>query len=414
MQAESGFIAEGVLSAQQRRMVSTLWLTYAAFYLGRLNLSPALPAIAESLQISLAQVGILGTFFFWCYALGQLVNGQIGNSVRPHRVILFGLLLIAISNIAFSLQTSLLMMTVIWGVNGFAQSTGWGPMLRILSTHLETAQRKRLSTVFSMSFQVGTALAWGVAGILMALGNWRLAFLVPGLALFVVALLWWLSGLDAAPVNRDEMHNTTESFSLAGLTQEVRRLLPMLIAAAFVGFVYISFFLWLPALIGAWDFLPAWLLQSLTALVPLIGIPGMLFAGTLLSYRDDLLQTLLILLSVLFICLLLSFLTASFAQIVFVFLAVMIAGGLAGLLLSSVPMLIAQAGRTSSAGGLMTAVWSIAGGLSGTIVGAVVEGAGWSAVFILWMGLIVVAMGALLYASRHFAAYKSPHKSKGK
>ncbi|MEL6149954.1 MAG: MFS transporter, partial [Chloroflexota bacterium] len=64
------------LSGEQQRVVWIAWLTYAMFYLGRLNISPALPAIAESLDIGLGEVGLLGTVFFWCYALGQFINGQ--------------------------------------------------------------------------------------------------------------------------------------------------------------------------------------------------------------------------------------------------------------------------------------------------------------------------------------------------
>ncbi|MEL7235623.1 MAG: MFS transporter, partial [Chloroflexota bacterium] len=200
------------LSGEQQRVVWIAWLTYAMFYLGRLNISPALPAIAESLDIGLGEVGLLGTVFFWCYALGQFINGQLGNVLRPHWMIFTGLLVIAASNLLFALQTQLWVMAVFWGVNGFAQASGWGPMLRIISTYLDTEQRRRVSTLFSMSFQVGVAISWGLAGVLLLIGPWQVAFQVPAVLLILIAVLWRVTGLDA-----DSDDAPAAGFSLSGL-----------------------------------------------------------------------------------------------------------------------------------------------------------------------------------------------------
>ena len=131
------------LSSKQTQQVAIMWGTYAAFYLGRLNLSPALPAIAATLGLGMGKVGILGTIFFWTYAIGQIINGQLGSIVRPQWMIFSGLLLVAIANIGFAFQTSLVLMAILWGINGFAQSMGWGPMLRILSSHVTLSQKRR-------------------------------------------------------------------------------------------------------------------------------------------------------------------------------------------------------------------------------------------------------------------------------
>jgi sugar phosphate permease len=383
------------LTSDQRRVVMIAWGTYAAFYLGRLNLSPALTPIAEALDIGLGEVGLLGTVFFWSYATGQIINGQLGNHISPRRLILFGLLLIAAANILFSLQSTLLLMAILAGVNGFAQAAGWGPMLHILSVHLSTDQKQRLSLLFSMSFQVGAAISWGLAGLLLATGNWRTAFWVPGVMLIGIALLWHRSGLDATVSQSDGAR-----FRLSDITQEIRRLLPLLVGSACVGFVYVGFLLWLPTLILTYDFLPDALSRAVTALVPLIGVPGMQLAGYLLARQANVLQTTRTFLFGLLVCLVLSYLIAPPAQGLFVVLAVMLASGLAGLMLGSVPMLLAVDGRVSSAGGLMTAVWSIAGGLAGTLVGSVAETAGWNAVFALWIGFTLAAVGALWVAGR--------------
>lgn len=380
-------VSSDTLSAQQVTNVAIMWGIYAAFYLGRLNLSPALPAIAESLKIGLGEVGILGNVFFWCYAAGQVINGQIGSLVRPHRVVFAGLLLVAAANIGFALQSSLGMMIVLWGVNGFAQSMGWGPMLRILSSHITGGQKRRISTFFSMSFQVGTSVAWGLSALLITLGGFRLAFVVPGVILLGVALFWRSTGLDAG---RESV--VRQQSSLTAIFTDIRRLFPALLIAASTGFVYIGFLIWLPTFIQSSDFLPDSINSVLTALIPLVGIPGMLLSGRLLARQSSIFMTLVQILLGLFICLWVSSATSALIQFVALLGAVMLASGIAALSLTTIPMLLVSQERVSSAGGLITAVWSIAGGLAGTVVGSLAERSGWTAVFYLWMTCTLAAV----------------------
>lgn len=386
----------GGFSSAQRRLIGITWLTYAAFYLGRLNISPALPAIARDLNIGLGSVGTLGTIFFICYAIGQVISGQLGNALSPRRMIFMGLLLVAISNIVFSMQTSLILLAILWGINGFAQASGWGPMLRILSSHLDTDQVRGISMFFSISFQIGTAVAWGLAGFLIASGSWQSAFVVPGIILIVIALIWYATGIEAKKTTSSQ-----PPLRLGEMLADGRQLLPVLIAAACTGFIYIGLLLWLPTLIQTWDYVPDGLSRLLTAIVPLIGIPGMLSAGYFLSRFANVRRTILLFLSLLLISLLMSYLSVQVVQGLAVISAVMVASGLAGLLLSSAPMLLARNARVSSAGGLLTAVWSIAGGLSGVVVGSVAENIGWSAVFLLWIGVTFIAASSVWLASRN-------------
>ncbi|MEL6152325.1 MAG: MFS transporter, partial [Chloroflexota bacterium] len=332
---------------------------------------------------------------YWCYALGQYINGQLGNVLRPHWMIFTGLLVIAASNLLFALQTQLWVMAVFWGVNGFAQASGWGPMLRIISTYLDTEQRRRVSTLFSMSFQVGVAISWGLAGVLLLIGPWQVAFQVPAVLLILIAVLWRVTGLDA-----DSDDAPAAGFSLSGLWAEMRHLFPMFTVAACMGFVYVGYLLWLPTFIQSWDFLPNAMVQGLTVIAPLVGIPGMWLAGVLLERQGNVLLTIGMFMVTLLLMLLASSLMTTAVQIVFVLVAMMLVSGLAGLILGSAPMLLVSQERVSSAGGLLTMAWSIAGGLAGTVVGAVAENYGWTSVFVLWLGITILAIGGVGYATR--------------
>lgn len=375
-------------SRADRLLIAITWLTYASFYLGRLNISPTLPVIADDLGIGLGRVGLLGTIFFVSYALGQFIVGQIGNILNPRLIIFAGLVIVSLANILFSTQSSLLILAILWAVNGFAQAMGWGPMLRILSSQLNPAQLKRISVFFSISFQIGTAVAWGLAGFLLTDNVWQNAFLIPGIILLIVSLLWLASG-----INVKEDSGVPADFNLPAIVSDVKQLFPILITTACTGFIYIGILLWLPTLMREWQFIPDGFSQLTTALVPLVGIPGMLIAGVFLARQFEVKRTILVFLFVLLACLTLSYFTSSIIQGLLVLATVMVASGLAGLLLSSAPLLLSDKSRVSSAGGLLTAAWSAAGGLSGIIIGTVAENAGWSMVLLLWLG---VAIGAII------------------
>jgi sugar phosphate permease len=66
----------------QRRIFVTSWITYASFYLGRVNLAVALPALQDQFGWAKAQAGLIDSAFFWAYAVGQLVNGAFGDRVN--------------------------------------------------------------------------------------------------------------------------------------------------------------------------------------------------------------------------------------------------------------------------------------------------------------------------------------------
>lgn len=378
-----------LLNRDQQRVIVILWATYALYYLGRLNLSPALTAIAASLTLSRAEVGVLGTAFFWAYALGQLINGQLGNRFSPRRIIALGLGVVALSNLLFGLQTALPVMLILWAVNGYAQSTGWGPMLRILAERLTLEQSKRMSVIFSISYQVGTALSWLVATLLVQAAGWRSAFLVPGAALLVILALWWSSGVDAPQTT-----SFPAAFRWSDLWQDTRHAWPVLLGSIFMGIIYAGALIWLPTYLAETGVLPPGLISLMTAVMPLVGAGGMLLASYLLRRRPDPLRLMRAYLLVMTLSMMAAVLSTTAVQLLCVTLLMFAMGGSAALLMGSIPLMIAGSGRASSAAGTITAVHNIGGGVAGVVVGGMIDRAGWNGVFALWAvcGLVAFSL----------------------
>ena len=385
------------LTAEQRRLTAGLWLTYAAYYIGRVNLSPALIPIAVSLGLSRAEVGVIGSALFWSYGIGHLISGQLGNHYRPRVIVGVGLAVTAAVNVLFGFQTALIAMTALWAINGFAQSTGWSPILRILSERLGLETSKRLSVFFSMSYAVGAAVSLALAGWLVAQWGWSSAFLVSGLLLAVVCALWWFSKVDA-PL-------TTEKPSplWRGMGADARRMWPILAGAALMGFVYSGSQLWMPAFLTDTGLIPETLTGSLAGLLTLLGAGGMLLAGFVLRRTGNPLALLRGFLLALAAGALIGTLTTGYLQIAGVTLLMFTLGAVMALLLASLPLAYAQPSRVSSVSGIVSAAQYVGGGLAGVVIGAALEGIGWPGVLLMWVGcaLLTVVMTGFLRRDRY-------------
>lgn len=373
------------LSQRQNAIVATLWVTYALFYLGRVNLSVVLPALALDLDVSLAEVGALGTVYFWVYGISHFFSGQIGSQVSPFRMVSLGLLGIALVNIAFALQASLLVMLLLWGVNGVAQSSGWSPMFRILAERLDRGQIKRISTVMPFSYVVGTAMTWTFIGVVAGGGDdWRIAFWLPGLLLLLVLAFWRRAGIDAPKSQPSRIRP-------AALIAEARGIAFALLTAALAGFVFNGTIIWLPTYILNTGLIAEQLVGLAAAAMQVMAIGGLFLARYRVVRSNQVFVTAALMLAAAGAALLLLTLIEGALALPLVVLALVMLNGAFGLTVSSMPLLLAPPGRASSVTGSINMMSNFWGGMAGFSIGALVESSGWSAVFGLWGAVLLLA-----------------------
>ena len=381
------------LSKKHKQIVAALCATYGLLYLGRVNFSVVLPVLAVELDVGRAEIGILGTVFFWTYAIGNFVNGEIGSHVSPKRVVGLGLLVTAFVNLVFGFQTSLLLMLVLWGLNGIAQSGGWPPIVRIMSERLHSSQIKQVSTIIPISYVIGTVVTWTLIGAVAAGGNWRLAFWLPGVILLLTAALWWRAGIDAPTT-------VSKGVRLSTIIAESRGLAFALTVAALAGFVRNGSIIWLPSYILDSQLIPDNLVGAVAALTQAVAIPGLMIARQRVVRTNQVLVTGVYMFSAGGLAFLLLSVTSGILSIAILCLAMMILGGAFGLVTSSMPVILSPPGRASSVAGTQNMMATFAGGVAGFGIGAIVEGSGWNAVFGLW-GIMLLTSAVITWRHRH-------------
>lgn len=267
----------GDLSRPQLRIVGVAWITYAAFYLCRANLATAIPAIQVDLGLAKSQIGVISMAYFWGYGLGLMLNGLLGDRLSPRRFVLTGVVGAACVNMLFAVSAAWLVLVPLWCLNGFFQSMGWSPILRVLANWLTVPQRSRVSGLFATSFVVGNAATWMLTGWLAATFGWRAAFLVPALLLLFFASGWYLYVKDT-PTGPQKIHKSTAP-PFRTQIELVRRYSTLLVVGIFLGFAFSALLTWLTTYYVEALGLPLTLAATTAALLPLSGILGTLFAS---------------------------------------------------------------------------------------------------------------------------------------
>lgn len=230
------------LSPDLSRVAILLALSAFLNYVDRGNLALAAPLIQQDLSLSVYQLGILFSSFFWTYALFQIVSGWLVDRVDVNWVLGFGVLLWSVATFATGLVhgfTLLLLMRLILGVG---ESVSYPSYSKIIARHFTELRRGRANSLISAGQACGPAFGTLLGGLLMARIGWRLFFITLG----ITSALWLIPWINSMPRSAE---------TLPSKTVDTPRLLEILehrsawgTFAGLFAYNYLSYFLitWLP------------------------------------------------------------------------------------------------------------------------------------------------------------------------
>ena len=138
------------------------------------------------------QVGIIISSYLTMYAAGQFISGPLGDRFGARKIIVIGLSLSVVANVLFTQASSILLMAVLMGINGLAQSTGWPNSMKTMSNWFSVNERGRMMAWWATNYQIGDVVSTALAAFIISFATWREAFWMPaiGLAVVGVVFLW--------------------------------------------------------------------------------------------------------------------------------------------------------------------------------------------------------------------------------
>ena len=210
----------------ENAVIWTLWLTYGAFYFCRTNISAAVPGMKSSLAagglaLSGAEVGWILAASKIAYGLGQLLNGQLSERLPPRVMLAIGMFGSAALNVLFGSSASFFFLLFVWATNGFCQSLGWTPCMRVAANWVPIERRGHAIGIIGMGYQITLGLTYVIAGQAASLKFWGWRG-----ALYAPAILLSLAGLVMLLLLRESPEHDTGAQTPAGHPRPLRQKLP--------------------------------------------------------------------------------------------------------------------------------------------------------------------------------------------
>jgi len=175
-------------------MLFAAMFCYLFFYTGRQTFGFAIPGIQAEFGVSKETLGWASAALLWCYAIGQAINGNIGDKFGGRRVMSAGAILSCLTNWAVSFSTSIVSLGALWGLNGYFQAMGWAPGSRLLSNWFGQHERGKVFGFYVFAAGMASVLSFVTSIIVVHTLHldWRWIFRLPVLLMLVGGITFYL------------------------------------------------------------------------------------------------------------------------------------------------------------------------------------------------------------------------------
>ena len=385
-----------MMNKTQIKVLSVSWITYAVFYFLRVNFSIAIPGIIAEFEITKTALGLGASTFFAMYAIGQFVSGQLADNIGPKKVVAIGLVFSIIINAVIPFWGGIvLLVTVLWGLNGIFQSMGWSPNVKIASAWFPINQKGRASGILGTSYIVGGALSWVLAGFLAQWG-WRFVFYGPVIIALVV-VVFWLIFCKENPEAAEEKTNLKETV-FAVLNN--RRIWLAGFGLFGLNIVRYGFLTWAPTYFFEVQQADITLATFKALVFPIAGAFGAIITGWLSDSLFKHNRTLVgFILCILLAVSLVIFINTTNWIIGLILLSIIgfCTFGPHMMLVTELPMILGSSKNTASICGFIDGIGYIGAALTGILSGFLADSFGWDFPFYFWvLGAVIAGIFILL------------------
>lgn len=396
------------------QLFTCCWLTYLTTYLCRVNFSRAMTAINRDIGISVESLGTAGALFFLIYACGQLINGFLGDRVRPVRFLILALAGTAVCNAGVGLCKSFTPLLILWGANGYFQSIFWSTIVRLLALRIAPEKRSSISFGITSAMPAAYLMSWCVLGNLFAKGSSSLYFLVPAGVAAVMIIVWAIYGRHMGSETREAIAPDQHRLALSDSIRLIlrKRLWLLMPLCVMHGVIKEGVGFWAPKLLEDRFAMDSALGVLSIALLPLANLAGMLW-GKRLLHKNPLAALLSMFVVIALAALALSIGSAGMLGVALMALVSGLSFGNNMVLMSFIPMQYARDGIVATLAGLYDFSSYIGAAISTYALGRVLGALGFAPLPYIWAGAAALAIGVDLLARKRFGAGEDKINAQG-
>ncbi|MBR6681622.1 MAG: MFS transporter [Clostridia bacterium] len=394
-------------------LIVLCWLVYTCSYIGKLSYNANINQIGEFFGASYSETGIVSTFFFFAYGIGQIVNGLLCKRYNIKYVIFASMTVGSVMNLTASFITNFSFMKYLWLINGIAMSFLWTSLIRLLAEKLPENKTNKSIVVMGTTAAIGTFAVYGMSSLFAVFFSHHITFVAASIILLTAALVWIIF-FDKLTNIETEEQSATKTITApekrpshfhdhkAVLKLTVFIALLALFAIA-VNFTKDGLNVWTPDILSKIYDTPGWLSILLTLLLPLVGIAGVTLSLKIQDKTNHFILTVTILFSMaaVMIALVTAFLSTVgiFITVACLSLAACFMTGANNIIISKIPFSMKATVNPGKMTGVLNGFCYLGSTLSSYTLGAIADRSGWNAVFItlLTVNVSVVLIGITYY-----------------
>lgn len=384
-------------NAKNAVMIGSLCsISYFAVYIARNILSAVTPQMVE-LGYTEEYIGSISSLYFVFYAVGQLINGAIGDKIKAKWMISTGLMGAAVTNFVFSRVTVYpTTAMVIYGLTGFFLSMIYGPMTKVVSENTEPHHATRCSLGYTFASFFGSP----TAGLLASFLAWEAVFAVSSsvLVLMSVAGFSFFTAFERKKIVRYGQYKPQEKGSGNIRVLIEHQIIRFSVISIITGVVRTSVVFWLPTYIAQYlGFSPKTSAGIFTAATLVISMTAFLAVFVYERLNRNMHKTILIMFTsaALFFALT-YFVRQPVFNIIFMIAAIMSSNASASMLWSRYCPSLRDTGMVSSATGFLDFLSYMAAAAANLIFANAASTIGWGNLILVWLGLMIVGVVIML------------------
>ena len=231
-------MTSGVKKGSQSLIIWLCWSVYTIAYLGRYSYNANITLIIADYNITKAEAGLVGTFFFFAYGIGQVINGMVAK--RYNKKILFPLAMLvsATFNLMLFVGVPFEYIKYMWLLNGIVQSCFWPSIISVLSENLDENHMNKAVSLTGTSSVIGTVVIYGMSVLFVNAGSYELSFLISTVLMVAIGLLWIVlyrpTGAYVKSEEKVETKTKKSSFKAIGLVMIVLAVFAILLFSNFI------------------------------------------------------------------------------------------------------------------------------------------------------------------------------------
>jgi OPA family glycerol-3-phosphate transporter-like MFS transporter len=373
--------------------------TYLVNYYLRNILSVMTPQMLETGLFDKDYVGLLSSRYMLLYALGQLINGFLGDRMSPKKMVLIGILSAGVACSVFPLMPVQPLQMLCFAVFGFALSMVRGPLMKIIAENTKPNHARTICVFFSFASFAGPL----IASVFAMLNNWTWAFAAAGATALVVAVIMY-TVLTAMEKKGLLTYKTTKGQGLRSLLDvfKIEKFVFYMVIACLVEIGAASISFWIPTYLTenlGFDNNTANLIFSgISTARSLMPFAALIIFRSINEKDVPMMRTAFAASAIMFCGMLF---TDNVVLSLVLLVAALLAMSCSSALLWSIYIPgLGKTGKVSSVNGVLDCTGYAAAAAANILFAKVMTAYGWNAVFMLWASIGIIGVIATFFAGK--------------